>query len=317
MILRFAAASQTALILAAAAPAQAQNYPARPIEMTVAFSPGAVTDIFARALAAGLGQNLGQPVVVINKAGATGALGSAAAARAAPDGYALLFTPAVSITVVPQQNPAVGYTHKSFDPVCQTFKNEMVIVAKSDAPFQSAADIMKGAKSRPGAVSYGHLGIASIPHLAMTELSLYAGVEFNPIPFKGDSEVIQNVMAGQTDFGAVVLSSAVGSGLNILGLFGDTRNPAIPGVATLREQGFDVAPVSFGGIAAPRGLPAPVMARLEQACLAAAQSDLYAKLARSLGQPDDYYSDGAAFGVRLDRDVIEKARLLKALGELK
>ena len=296
---------------------RAQDYPTRPVEITVAFTPGAVTDIFARSLADGFSQRLGQRFIVVNKAGATGAIGSAAVARAAPDGYSLLFTPAVSITVLPLQNQAVGYTHKSFDTICQTFKNEMVIIARPGSKFKKAADVIATAKADPGGVSYGHLGIASIPHLAMTELSIYANVSFNAIPFKGDADVMQTVLGGHTDFGAVVLSSAVGSGLDIIGLFGDHRNPAIPDTPTLKEQGFDVAPVSFGGIVTPAGTPAPVKARLAEACRFAALGEGYRKLARSVGQPVDYYSDGAAFAQRLDRDVIDKARLLKALGELK
>ncbi len=305
------------LALLISGPGLAQDYPTRPVELTVAFTPGAVTDIFARALSQGMSEALGQRFVVVNKAGATGAIGSAAVARAAPDGYSLLFTPAVSITVLPLQNRETGYTHKSFDPICQTFKNEMVIVARKDSHFKSARDVIAAAKARPGAVTYGHLGVASIPHLAMTELSIYAKADFNAVPFKGDSEVIQNVLGGQIEFGAVVLSSAVGSGLEILGLFGDRRNPAIPDTPTLREQGFDVAPSSFGGIVGPKGLPADIKTKLARACETAALGETYSKLARSVGQPVDYHADAETFSRRLDRDVEEKSVLLKALGELK
>ena len=129
----------------------------------MAFSPGAVTDILSRSLADGLSQYLGQRFLVVNKPGATGAIGTTAVARAAPDGYSILFTPAVSITVVPMQNKQVGYDLKAFDTICQTFKNEMVIVSKPDSPFNSASDIVAAAKAKPGAVSYGHLGIALNP----------------------------------------------------------------------------------------------------------------------------------------------------------
>ena len=301
----------------AASPARSQSWPARPVELTVAFTAGAVTDIFARALSDGLSNALGQRFVVVNKPGATGAIGSAAVARAAPDGYSLLFTPAVSITVLPLQNREIGYTHKSFETICQTSKNEMVIVARKQSPFKSAGEIIAAAKARPGIVNYGHLGVASIPHLAMTELSIYAKADFNAVPFKGDSEVIQNVLGGQLDFGAVVLSSAIGSGLNILGLFAEQRNPAIPDTPTLKEQGFGVAPSSFGGIVGPKGMPGEVKTKLMSACKSAALGETYAKLVRNLGQPVDYYSEAADFSRRLDRDVVDKAILLKALGELK
>jgi len=312
----------TALVFAALASlspvcAPAQTFPTRPIEVTVPFSPGAVTDVLGRALAEGMFGPLGQRVLVVNKAGATGAIGTGAVARAAPDGYALLFTAAVSMTVLPLQNKQVGYDHKAFAPICQTFKNEMVIVVKPDSPFKSATDLVTAAKAKPGGVNYAHLGVASIPHLAMIEFAQAAGVTFNAIPYKGDADVMQQVLGGQVDFGAVVLSSAVGSGLRIVGLFGETRNPSIPDVPTVKEQGFAAAPSSFGGLSGPAGLPAEVKAKLADACKAAALGDTYAKLARSVGQPLDYYADGTTFAQRLEKDVEEKARLLRGLGEVK
>ncbi|HEY2138310.1 MAG TPA: tripartite tricarboxylate transporter substrate binding protein [Xanthobacteraceae bacterium] len=306
-----------AAIAALATSAAAQSYPDRPIEITVPFSPGAVTDVLGRALADGLSHELGQRVLVINKAGATGGIGTAAVARAAPDGYSLLFTAAVSMTVLPLTNRQAGYDHKSFVPICQTFKNQMVIVVKPDSPFRSVADLVAAAKQKPGAINFGHLGVASIPHLAMIEFSQAAKVEFNAIPFKGDADVMQQVMGGQVDFGAVVLSSAAPSGLRILGLFADQRNPSTPDTPTVKEQGFAVAPSSFGGLSAPAGISAEVRRRLGDACKMAAQGERYAKLAHSVFQPTDYYADGASFAHSLDLDVADKARLLATLGDVR
>jgi len=302
----------------AAAPrsGQAQTYPERPVEIVVAFSPGAVTDVLGRALAEGLSTQLGQRFIVVNKTGATGAIGSAAVARAKPDGYLLLFAPAVSLTVVPLSNKQAGYDHKSFEPICQTFINEMVVVVRPDSPFMSAGDLAGAAGAKPGVVNYAHLGIGSIPHLAMVEFAQVAKVEFNAIPFKGDADVMQQVLGGQVDLGAVTLSSAAGSGLRMLALFGNARNPSIPDVPTMREQGFDVAPYSFGGLLAPVGLPPKVKDKLASGCGAAALSEAYARLAKSLFQPTAYYANGAAFASALDKDVADKTRLLKSLGNL-
>jgi tripartite-type tricarboxylate transporter receptor subunit TctC len=296
--------------------AAAQNFPERPIEITVPFSPGAVTDVLGRALAEGLTRELGQRVLV-NRAGATGAIGTAAVARAAPDGYSLLFTAAVSMTVLPLTNKQVGYDHKSFQPICQTFKNEMVMVVKPDSPFKSVADLVAAAKAKPGGVTYAHLGVASIPHLAMIEFSQTAKVEFNAVPFKGDADVMQQVLGGQVDFGAVVLSSAAGSGLRILGLFANQRNSSTPETPTVKEQGYPVAPSSFGGLSAPSDIPAEVTRKLGEACRTVAQGETYSQLARRVFQPDDFYADGASFGRNLDHDVIDKARLLATLGSVK
>ena len=307
----------TAMAIAAgAAGAAAQTYPDRPVELTVPFSAGAVTDVLGRALAEGMSASLGQRVIVVNKPGATGAIGSAAVARAAPDGYSLLFTAAVSMTVVPLQNKQVGYDLKAFEPICQTFKNEMVIVVKPDSSIRTAGDLIAAAKAKPGGVNYGHLGVASIPHLAMIELSQNAGVSLNAIPYKGDSDVMHQVMGGQVEVGAVVLSSAIGSGLKIVGLFANQRNPSLPDVPTLREQGFDVAPASFGGLSAPAGLATAVKQKLAQACQAAAHGEVYARLTRSVGQPTDYYADADSFAKSLVKDAVDKAKLLADLGSV-
>ncbi len=221
------------------------------------------------------------------------------------------------MTVLPLTNKQVGYDHKSFEPICQTFKNEMVMVVKPDSPFRSVGDLVAAAKQKPGAINYAHLGVASIPHLAMIEFSQTARVEFNAIPFKGDADVMQQVLGGQVDFGAVVLSSAAGSGLRILGVFANQRNPSTPDTPTVKEQGFAVAPSSFGGLSAPAGITAEVKRKLADACKAAAQGEMYAKLARSVFQPDDYYADGASFAKSLDLDVADKSRLLATLGGVK
>jgi tripartite-type tricarboxylate transporter receptor subunit TctC len=294
----------------------AQTYPTRPVEIVVPFSPGAVTDVLGRALADGLSTNLGQRFIVVNKAGATGGIGSLAVARANPDGYSLLFTAAVSMTVLPITNKQLGYDHKAFDPICQTFRNEMVIVVRPDSPFKTVRDLVEAAKAKPGGVTYGHLGVASIPHLAMVEFGQTAKVEFNAIPFKGDADVLQQTLGGQVDFGSITLSSAAGGGLRILGLFASARNPALPEVPTIKEQGFDVVPSSFGGLSGPVGLPADVKRKLTDACQAAALGEAYARLAKTVFQPGDYFADAATFAQRLDQDVVDKSRLIATLGSL-
>ncbi len=308
-----AAVGQAVAVVATAA----QTFPERPIEMTVSFSPGAVTDVLGRALAEGMSTEIGQRVIVVNKAGATGAIASAAVARATPDGYELLFTPAVSITVMPLYNRQLGYDLKAFEPICQVFKNEMVVVVNQASPLRTIGDLVSAAKGKPGALTYGNLGVASIPHLAMIEFSRVANVEFNAIPFKGDADIMQQVVGGQLDFGAMVLSSAAGSGLRVLGLFADRRNPSTPDTPTVKEQGYAVAPSSFGGVLAPAGIAATVKAKLAGACRAGALGDAYRKLTRGLFQPDDYYADSAAFAANLDRDLVDKGKLLKAIGEVK
>jgi tripartite-type tricarboxylate transporter receptor subunit TctC len=260
---------------------------------------------------------LGQRFIIVNKAGASGVIGTAAVAQAKPDGYTLLHGAAFSITVQPLTDSQAHYDYRSFDPICQTFKNDQVIVARRGGRFKTAQDLVDAARARPGALNYGHPGIATIPHLAMIEFARLAKVEFNQVPFKGPADAIQMTLAGQIDFAAVPLSTAAASGLAMPGLFAPARNPAIPNVATMREQGFDVAPLSFGALVGPAGLPAGVKHKLADACRVSAHSDAYIRAARSAFQPSDYYGDSATLAGNLAQDVAEKKRLLGELGLLK
>jgi tripartite-type tricarboxylate transporter receptor subunit TctC len=312
-----AAAVLPAAVGAGTVGALAQGYPERVVEMVNPYPPGGATDIMGRALAESLSAPLGQRVIVLNKPGANGAIGTAAVARAAPDGYTLLFTAAVSMVVNPLTQTQAGYTLGSFDHICQAFKNEMVIVVHPESPLRSVADLIRVGKEKPGALNYAILGIGSIPHLVAVELSQVAGVTFNPIPFKGDADVMQQIHGRHVDFGVVVLASAANSGVRILGLFSKVRNPAIPEVATMREQGFDVAPASIGGLSAPAGLPPGVKRRLDEACRSAALSDGYAKALRNVFQPNDYYAGGEDYTKSLQQDLVDKRRLLTQLGMIK
>jgi len=118
-------------------------------------------------------EQLGQRFIVVNKAAASGVVGSAAVAHAKPDGYTLLHGAAFSLTVQPLTDKQTGYTHKSFEPICQTFKNDQVIVVRPDSPLKSAGDLIAAAKAKPGGLNYGHPGIATIPHLAMIEFGAF------------------------------------------------------------------------------------------------------------------------------------------------
>jgi len=297
--------------------ALAADYPERTVEITVPSSPGATADMLGRVLADSFTQQFGQRFIVVNKAAASGVVGTAAVAHAKPDGYSLLHGAAFSLTVQPLTDMQSGYTYQSFEPICQTFKNDQVIVARPDSPLKSAGDLVAAAKAKPGGLNYGHPGIATIPHLAMIEFANMAGVEFNQVPFKGPSEAVQMTLAGQLDFAAVPLPTAAASGLRMPGLFAPARNPAIPDVRTMKEQGFDVAPLSFGALVAPAGLPAEIKRKLAEACRVSARSEAYVRLAKNAFQPDDYYGDSDTLASNLARDVAEKKRLLGALGLLK
>jgi tripartite-type tricarboxylate transporter receptor subunit TctC len=298
-----------------AAPVAAQNaFPSRPIQIVNPYPAGGATDLLTRALAAIMAERLGQPMVVVNRDGAAGAVGTAQVARAAPDGHMLAFAPALVVSVLPVTQPGAGYASDALRPVCQTFSNAQAILVRADSPLRSLSDLVAANRAAPGGLAYGTLGIASIPHLAMLQWLGAAGMEMPHIPYRGDQPVITEVLAGRIPVGAVVLASASGrSDMRLLAVFDTARNPGFPDVPTAIEQGFDVAPTSFGGVFAPRGVSDERVAVLEAACLAAAQSESYRTAAQRALQPEAYFANAAVFGERLARDVAEKAVLLRTI----
>jgi tripartite-type tricarboxylate transporter receptor subunit TctC len=306
-------ATGVAIGVGAATGAAAQTYPDRVVQIIVPATAGSSADILGRVLADGMSAQLGKPFVVIDKAGANGVLGSADVARAKADGYTLMHGATYSITLQPLTDKDAGYTVKSFTPICQTFKNDQVIVVPPNSPLKTVRDIVDAAKRKPGALNVGIPGIATIPHLAMVELADQAKVEFNNVPFKGPAEEMQAARSGQIDFAAVPLTAAAGSGLPMPGLFAEARNPALPDVHTFKEQGYDIAPLSFGGLFGPAGILDEVTHKLESACIAIIKSDAAQHVVKNTLQPTDYFADSAGFARNLEKDVAEKTRVVPML----
>jgi tripartite-type tricarboxylate transporter receptor subunit TctC len=302
-----------AAMVGVAGSASAQNYPDHVVEIILPTTPGSSADILGRVLADGLASQLGKPFIIINKPGASGVIGSAAVANAKPDGYTLMHGATFSITVQPLTDKQVSYTYKSFDPICQTFKNDQVLVVPPNSPFKTVADIVEAARKKPGVLNVGVPGTLTIPDLAIIELSRQAKVELTTIPYKGPAEELQNIRSGQLDLAAVPLTAAASSGLHMPGLFAEARNPALPDVPTVREQGFDVAPLSYGGLLGPAGLPAEIKRKLADACAVTMHGPAAQRIIKNTFQPSDFFADSAGFARDLDRDVAEKTRLLSTI----
>jgi tripartite-type tricarboxylate transporter receptor subunit TctC len=286
------------------------DYPNRIVKIVNPYVAGSTTDLLARGLAIGLSSRLGQQFIVENKPGAGGAIGTASVARGDADGYTLLFAPALVLSVHPQSRKDTGYEPGSLQPVCQTFTNAMALAVAPGSPIRNIADLVAAAKSRPGALNYGHQGVMTIPHLAMEEFLQNARIDIKDIPFRGEPLVMTDLLGGRIDIASIVLGSATGQNVRVIGIFTETRHPAFPDVPTVKEQGFDVSPASFGGVMVPAATPAPVVARLATACADAAKDETYATVAKRAAQPDDYYADAATFSQRLKRDIERKAAVL-------
>jgi len=293
-------------------PSRAQtDYPTRVVKIVNPYGAGSAPDILVRALSTGLASGLGQQFIVENRVGGSGAVGTASVARAEADGYTLLFAPALVLSVLPQaRNADAGYKPDSLVPVCQTFINTMGLVVRPDSPIKTIADLMTAAKQRPGQLNYGHPGVLTIPQLAMEEFQQTAGIEIKDIPFRSGPQSITELLGGRLDVVSIVMGTEVGQNIRVIGVFSEKRIATFPEVPTVKEQGYDVTPASFGGLLAPLGTPPAIVSKLSQACANAAKDDVYVTTAKRAGQPDDYYADAAAFRLRLARDVESKARVL-------
>jgi len=306
------AALATAVI---APPAAAQSeYPNRMVRVVVPYGPGSVPDILARGLAAALSARLGQQFVIENKTGGSGALGTMTVARAETDGYTLLFAPALVLSVLPQARGIdAGYKSDALVPVCQTFINTMGLIVRPDSPIRNISDLVAAAKQKPGALNYGHPGVLTIPQLAMEEFMQAADVDIKQIPYRTGPQSITELLGGRLDLVSLVMGTEVGQNVRVIGVFGEKRFGSAPDAPTVKEQGHNVSPSSFGGLLAPVGSPTAVLAKLSSACADAAKDEVYATTAKRAGQPDDYYDDAASFRRRLTQDIESKARVLARL----
>ncbi len=277
-----------ALALAVPAVALAQAFPAKPVKIIVTYPPGGGADLMARLVAPKMAEALGQPVVVENKAGASGQIGASEVARAAPDGYTLMLD-AANYAVNPSLFAKLPYDPaKAFTPigVLALFPN-MLVVTPSFAP-RSVKELVDLAKSKPGAVAFASSGNGSAQHLAGELFKQKAGVDLQHIPYKGGGPALNDVMGGQVPvFFANVASGLAhvkGGKLRALALTGAKRIAALPDVPTMAEAGVPGYEVyEWNGLFAPAGTPAPVVRKLADALAKAMASPDIKERVASLG----------------------------------
>src|SRR5262245_20557978 len=192
-----------ALVLAAACQsALAQTWPSKQIEMIIAFPAGSGVDVIGRAVAAGISQQTGQSVVVLNRDGAAGTLGFATLAAATPDGHVLAFGPTTPIANAPYLVKGVRYNVESFSYICQVFENVFAVAVGPQSKIKTAQELLAAAKENPGRMTYGHAGIGTIPHLSMENLADALNHKFAAVPFRGDAPLVPALLRGEVDFAA-------------------------------------------------------------------------------------------------------------------
>ena len=260
--------------------AAAQQYPTRPVTIVTPFSAGSGADIVARQIANGLTADLGERFIVDNRSGAGGNIGTQLVSRANPDGYTLVLGTTGPLTVNPTLYKNVGFDPvKDFSPVSLAAKGPLVAVVNASSPIKTLVDLVALAKQKPGTLNCGNAGIGSTPHLAAALLSKAAGIQIVLVPYRGNSEMLTDVMAGNIDlaFSGVpaALSLAESGRIRILTVTSAEKQPNLPYVPTVGEAGYPNAEtLVWYGILAPARTPSSVVERLNAA------------LARVLAKPE-------------------------------
>jgi tripartite-type tricarboxylate transporter receptor subunit TctC len=301
---RLAVAVPVAVVLAPPA-AQAQDFPSRPVKMVVPFGPGTTTDIVSRVIAEGLGKALGETVVVENRSGAGGSIGTDLVAKAAPDGYTIVMGTVGTHAINTALYSRLPYdAQKDFVPIAFAGYTPTLLVVAGDSDIRSLKDLAAAA-AKPGGISFASAGNGTSGHLAGELLKSKLGGEVVHVPYKQGSLAMSDVMSGQVQFmfyhPAAVMPHVKSGKLRALGASGLARSSAAPDVAPIAEQGyegFDL--VAWFMLYAPAGTPAPVVARLRQAAgQALASEDIRGKLGaqgvelREM-KPDELGAFGAA-----------------------
>jgi tripartite-type tricarboxylate transporter receptor subunit TctC len=261
-------AALAALMIAAAA--GAQEYPNRPIRIVVPFPPGGLVDTVARLISSKLADALGQrglPVVVDNRSGAGGSLGTEMVAKSAPDGYTLLMV-VDTHAVNPHIYRSLRYNiFTDLAPISLVVKIPLVIVAHPSLPADSIKELVALAKSKPGALSYASAGAGTAGHLAAEQFKLLAGIDIVHVPYKGGAPAITDLLGGQVQLSFIATSVTVpyvrANKLKALALSGTQRSAALPNVPTMAESGFPQLDTgSWVGFLAPARTPAAIVTRL-------------------------------------------------------
>ncbi len=247
------------------------QFPDKPIRLVVPYAPGGTTDIMARTLQEPLSKILGQPVIVDNKAGAAGAIGTAQVAQAPPDGYTLIFGNNGPSAIVPLTQKEVGYDPiKNFAPVSLVSIAPLTLVVHSSVPASNVTELIAYAKTLPNGLDYASAGAGSLGHLASELFGKEAGIKLVHVPYKGQAPSTMAVMSGEVKMLLTTSSdtqdAAVKAGkLKLLAVSTPQPSPLMPGAPTINQSlpGYDT--VVWFGILAPAGTPAPVIARLNAA----------------------------------------------------
>jgi tripartite-type tricarboxylate transporter receptor subunit TctC len=272
--------------------AQAQRYPSRPVKIIVPTPPGGPVDVMARLVANQIAPLIGQSVIIDNRAGAANTLGSAEAARAAPDGYTLLYSSSSGLVIAPMLQKNAGYDPlKSYDPIAPVAATSNVLVVHPSVSVRSVQELVAYAKANPGKINFSSGGIGTLPHLIGEYFKARAGIDVVHVPYRGGGPSIQDVVAGNIQFtfeGISVLLPLMREGLlRGIAVTSPNRSLLLPDFPTMIETGFpDFQATAWTGLLAPHGTPPEILGKLNSAVNAALRNpEMKTSLDKLAGDP--------------------------------
>lgn len=284
------------------------------VTVVVPYAPG-TTDQEMRALAPIISRLVGQTVVVENRVGAGGAVGSRAVAQARPDGHTMLYAAAAVLNVQPMM-PHAAYGLDALVPVARVSANTQVIACRADAPWQTLRDLLDFARANPGRLNFSSAGVGSAVHMAGEAVAMAAGVRITHVPFQGAAPATTSVIAGTTDFTlglpVTIMPHVSDRRLRALAQVGPQRSAVVPEVPTLRELGVDLALGADIGLFAPRGTPDAVLDLWTEAARKGVESPEFREFA-ARARVNAAFMNRATFTAEVMRDRAVYERLIPSL----
>lgn len=308
-----------AMVWHSPASAQADGWPAKqPLRLIVHFAPGGVLDVITRALAGPLAQELGQSVLVENKAGAGGNIGTDFVARAVPDGYTALMY-ADSNTIAPALYSKLNHDPvRDFEPVTMLAAGSHVLVAHPSVPVRSLAELIAHAKRNPGKLSYATPGSGTAQHLGGETFKAMAGLDIAHLPYKGGGQAIVDVVGGQVPLGMLGFAPALphirAGRLTALAVTGEQRIALLPDVPTMQELGLKLVTLQWAGLALPRGTPREIVERLHHATLRAARHEPFISRVEAIGMSVTVSPKTSDFAEFIRQDIARWPAMVKTAG---
>jgi tripartite-type tricarboxylate transporter receptor subunit TctC len=261
----------TLLSLLWVASSQAQDYPKGPVQIIIPFGSGGLTDILWRSLSDSIGSNMKATIVLVNKPGGGGVVGTSFVANAKPDGYTLVSANSDPLTISPVFTPNVPYSpEKDFTYLAKLTAFAQTISVRSDSPFKTLEELVAFAKANPRKLKCAVMGVGSTPHTILQVFNRDAAIEIGAVPFDSGGETVINLLGGQTDLCVVSLSAiksqVVGGKARLLGFCSPKRISEFPQVPTLGEKGYKKSSIATGvGLAGPKGVPPAIVSKWEEA----------------------------------------------------